>query len=1427
MTAFYESSDTQRSRSDRPRTDTRNGRNGAGYSSNGNGRRNGNGRSNGSRSAMDARDLQDAVKDLKDELERSGRPDRFVIEKMELIEQFASTLPFAQGAGGTVNGNVWGRLGQELQQVRTVGNVWGVLCGGVQEGLDCDRVAIYQFGADWSGEFVAEVVGSGWPEILGSEVSDRQLRETEGGQYARGQSVLVSDIYDVDVYSVDYQSFPVQFLERCETKAYGAVPLQVGDTLWGLLMVFQNDEPRSWSAEEVGALEQVATQAAAAIERLQKDERDRALSQVTQRIRASLELATIFDATTQEMRRLLKADRVGIYRFNADWSGQFVSESVGSTWTKLIDLQKRDQEMGSRIGEASDCSTLEGLRTQTYQVQDTYLMDNQGGRYQDNQAMVVNDVTRAGFPECYLAVLRTFEAQAYATVPIFQGKKLWGLLATYQCSGARRWQSTEVDFMTNVSTQLGLAISQAEAFEALKRQNAQNQQAAKREAAIANIVNKMRASLDIDAIFRTTTLEVRRLLNGDRVGIYKFNEDWSGQFVAESVATGWKKLIELQKRDDDVGAMSDCDTLQTMQAVQTIEVQDTYLMDNMGGRYQDNQNMVVNDVTKAGFSQCYLNVLKKFQAQAYTTVPIFQGDKLWGLLAVYQCSGPRQWQDSEVSFVAKIGTQLGLALDQAEAFRALRLQSEQNRRAAEREATIANVINKIRASLDIDAIFRATTQEVRRLLESDRVGIYKFNPDWSGQFVAESVDTGWKKLIELQKRDDDVGAMSDCDTLQTMQTVQTLEVQDTYLMDNMGGRYRDNQNMVVNDVTQAGFSQCYLNVLEKFQAQAYTMVPIFQGDTLWGLLAVYQCSGPRQWQDSEVSFVSRIGAQLGLALDQAESLTALRRQNAVIQKAVEREAAISGVIDKIRASLDIGSIFRTTTQEVRRLLEGDRVGIYRFNEDWSGEFVAESVGGQWKKLIEEQAVDGSLKDNISTCETMERMRVQTAEVQDTYLMDQEGGRYRQGKSISVNDIYKAGFTDCYLEVLERFQAKAYAMAPIIRGDQLWGLLAVYQNSGPRQWEQSEIDFVVQVAAQLGLALKQAESLNALKRQSEQLEAAAQRDKSAREDLQQKALNLLLAVRPALEGDLTVRAPITDDEVGTIADAYNNTLQSLRQIVVQLQDTASKVSDTSQSSSGSMTDLAGKSQNQYEALTEALNQVQDMASATAAVTDSAQQVNAAVQQATATIATGDEAMDQTVDAILSIRDTVAETGRKIRALSDSSQKISKIVNLIGNFTTQTQLLALNAAIEATRAGEYGRGFTVVADEVRSLAQQSAAATTEIEALVAEIQSETSAVAEAMETGIQQVAEGTSLVSSTRQSLSDVVAVTAQIETLVQTITQASQTQTEQAESVTQTVEGVAAIADTSSKESAALAEEFEALLTISQELQTSVGRFKVQ
>ncbi len=168
----------------------------------------------------------------------------------------------------------------------------------------------------------------------------------------------------------------------------------------------------------------------------------------------------------------------------------------------------------------------------------------------------------------------------------------------------------------------------------------------------------------------------------------------------------------------------------------------------------------------------------------------------------------------------------------------------------------------------------------------------------------------------------------------------------------------------------------------------------------------------------------------------------------------------------------------------------------------------------------------------------------------------------------------------------------------------------------------------------------------------------------------------------------------------------------------------------------------------------------------------------------------------------------------------------MVSLIGNFATQTNLLALNAAIEATRAGEYGRGFAVVADEVRSLARQSAAATADIEKLVQAIQAETSEVAAAMDTGIQQVVEGTALVNETRDSLNAIVVATAQISDLVGQIAQATSHQNAQSAGVTQTITEVSTIATETSQDCQTIADSFQDLLALAETLQTSVGQFKV-
>nr|5DFX_A Chain A, Histidine kinase [Synechocystis sp. PCC 6803 substr. Kazusa]5DFY_A Chain A, Histidine kinase [Synechocystis sp. PCC 6803 substr. Kazusa]5M82_A Chain A, Sensory transduction histidine kinase [Synechocystis sp. PCC 6803 substr. Kazusa]5M85_A Chain A, Sensory transduction histidine kinase [Synechocystis sp. PCC 6803 substr. Kazusa] len=166
-----------------------------------------------------------------------------------------------------------------------------------------------------------------------------------------------------------------------------------------------------------------------------------------------------------------------------------------------------------------------------------------------------------------------------------------------------------------------------------------------------------------------------------------------------------------------------------------------------------------------------------------------------------------------------------------------------------------------------------------------------------------------------------------------------------------------------------------------------------------------------------------------------------------------------GTDDDDKAMADIGSlqnIFRATSDEVRHLLSCDRVLVYRFNPDWSGEFIHESVAQMWEPLKD-------LQNNFPLW-------------QDTYLQENEGGRYRNHESLAVGDVETAGFTDCHLDNLRRFEIRAFLTVPVFVGEQLWGLLGAYQNGAPRHWQAREIHLLHQIANQLGVAVYQAQLL---------------------------------------------------------------------------------------------------------------------------------------------------------------------------------------------------------------------------------------------------------------------------------------------------------------------------------------------------------------
>ncbi|MDF5710690.1 MAG: GAF domain-containing protein [Nostoc sp. S4] len=539
--------------------------------------------------------------------------------------------------------------------------------------------------------------------------------------------------------------------------------------------------------------------------------------------------------------------------------------------------------------------------------------------------------------------------------------------------------------------------------------SAQLQEQLEKQKALASVIVRIRESLELKTIFQTTVTEVRQLLNADRVGVFQFDpqKDWEGEFISEDVAPDWTSAMEVKVYDHCFGKQ-------------------------FATSYQQGQVQAVADIYQLGLSDCHREILVKFQIRANLVVPLLQEKKLWGLLCIHQCSEARKWKESEIEFIRQIADHLTVAIQQVKHLQEVELQAAKLAQAAQRDQVIAQLVDTIRSPLDIDIIFKTTTLEIRKLLQADRVAIFRFNADWSGNFVAESFTEGWTALVGIQPA-----------------------IADTYLQQTQGGRYLKNETFTVNDIYQAGLTDCHINLLEQFQVKAFATAPILQGDKLWGVIAAYQNASPRQWQSYEVESLTKIGTQIGVVLRHHELLAQARYQT-------EQQKTLASVITRIRKSLDLDTIFQTSVTEVRQMLQTDRVAVFRFDpqKDWEGEFISEDVVTGWNSVI-------------------------TAKVYDHCFGEQFAINYQQDRVQAVADIYDAGLSECHVAILGKFQVRANLVVPLLKQGQLWGLFCVHQCSNPRTWQPSEIEFVSQIAENLGVALQHNKLLHEARYQAEQ------------------------------------------------------------------------------------------------------------------------------------------------------------------------------------------------------------------------------------------------------------------------------------------------------------------------------------------------------
>ncbi len=662
----------------------------------------------------------------------------------------------------------------------------------------------------------------------------------------------------------------------------------------------------------------------------------------------------------------------------------------------------------------------------------------------------------------------------------------------------------------------------------------------------------------------------------------------------------------------------------------------------------------------------------------------------------------------------------------------------------------------------LDDLLAKSLLLARELIQADRLLIYRFSPDGSGTITHESVDHPWTKSLNRQIADACIPA---------------------YLME----AYRQERVAMISDLAEANLNPDHARLLEGLQVKANLVIPILKQGELFGLLIAHQCAYARQWQETEINFLKQFVTQLQVTLDRVSW-----------QQQQSLESRLSQLLKQITLKIshvfNAQALFEVVVEESRQALNGDRAIIYCFNENWQGTIIAEAIANNFPSAL-------------------------GAVIADPCFAQRYVETYRQGRVQATDDIYKAGLTDCHLKQLEPFAVKANLVAPVIIAGELFGLLIVHQCSAPRHWQPAEIDFFTQVAMQVGVALERANLLN------EQTLAGSEQ-RFAKEALQRRALELLMEVDPVSRGDLTIRAKVTEDEIGTIADSYNATIENLRQIVTQVQGVTQQMASTTTSNETAIQGFSLEALRQVQDLSLAQEQIEAMTTSIEAVAVNAQQALSVVQQANQTVEAGESAMNQTVDGMLAIRETTSETTQKLYHLGESSQKISKVVSLIGRFAAQTHLLALKASIEAARAGEEGRGFAVIADEVRSLAAQSAEATAEIDTLVVNIQSETKAVAKTMELGTKQVLLGSQLLETTRTSLNQVTAASGEISRLIEAIAFATVEQSQTSTAVSQVMGEVVAIAHNTSNSASDVSDSFKELLVMAEHLQDRIGQFKV-
>ncbi|MEA5617705.1 GAF domain-containing protein [Cronbergia sp. UHCC 0137] len=572
------------------------------------------------------------------------------------------------------------------------------------------------------------------------------------------------------------------------------------------------------------------------------------------------------------------------------------------------------------------------------------------------------------------------------------------------------------------------------------------QKKVEREKLITKVAAQISSSLDLQNILNTTVAEMRSLLKCDRVIIYQFHPDLTGKVIAESVVTDGISILHNEPQDRCL----------------TPELLEPYLQ---------GQIQVINDLYCESMSECHQNLLIKLDIRAKLMVPIIVENKLWGLILTSYRHTPHDWEVDEIELVRQLSIQVAIAIQQANIYQQAQIELRQRQQAEsklyhlnhELEARVQQrtaelrmllqTTQHIRQSLDLSTIFNTATQEIRQLINVDRVGIFKFDPNSNfndGEFVSESVVGGFKSALEAKIHDHCFG-------------------------EQYAPYYQQGRMQIVDDIDNAGLTDCHRDILAQFEIRANLAVPLRQGENLWGLLCINQCSQPRHWQDFEIELVQQVANQLAIAIQQADLYEQVQSELIIRKQAenkillqLQRLKTIQDITEQIRGTLNLNDILATVTKQVQELMQVERVIVFSLFADGKSKIVEEAVANGYV----------ALKDRHWDNETWSQ------EILDHYY---------QGKPRIVPDVMNDIWANCLAEYSVEGNIQSKIVAPILQeltenetgrwvnapNNKLWGVLVVHACSTKRIWEESEAQLLQQIANQLAIAIQQADLFDQL------------------------------------------------------------------------------------------------------------------------------------------------------------------------------------------------------------------------------------------------------------------------------------------------------------------------------------------------------------